>query len=174
MSANAEKMLCKTPWAAWALLGGWLLAALALLWQQSQPYYGVFDPDHQLLQLPAQRPVLLASQFAATPDEQLLAVLDEQCYCSLGARRHLAELSRQSQRQIPIWSVAQLQAAGLQLPATPALLWWRQGRLWYVGPLSGGIACSSNDDLLLPLLTGQQQLADTWLNSETTACRCPA
>lgn len=161
-----------SPWWAWGLLLGWLLAALAFLWQQNQPYYGTFDPHQQLAALPTQLPAEIAEKLPPQQGEQLLAVLDDRCYCSLNARRHLSELSQQSGKHIEAWTVAQLQQVGLRLPATPALLWWRQGKLWYVGPLAGGAVCSSNNDLLLPLLRGTQHLPDSWRNGETAACRC--
>jgi hypothetical protein len=181
----------KTPLWAWLLLLLWCAATFGWLWQQQKDYYGVFDPQRQLSMLPSQLPAALNRSLAAqsvlfstvTPAvatetlsggaaEQLIVVLAADCYCTGAARRHLSELQQRSRRRIAEITPQQLALAGIQVPATPALLWWRDQQLWYAGPLATGAVCGTAGDLLLPLLTGQQQLAGSWRNSDTQACRC--
>lgn len=188
MSASAN-----TPLWAWLLVLLWCVSTLGWLWQQQQAYYGVFDPDRQLSKLPAQLPASLTKMLNAQQSpryagtsavanmtdrlpageaDQLVVVLAADCYCTSAARRHLAELQQHSQRTIIEITPHQLLQAGLQVPATPALLWWRDQQLWYAGPLAAGAVCGTAGDLLLPLLTGQQQIAGSWRNSDTQTCRC--
>ncbi len=116
-----------------------------------------------------------AGSSEATADELWLVTAPD-CYCASAARRHLNSL----QQALPQLRVRQLsttqwqQLGGTALPATPAVLWYRQQQLQYAGPLAQGPWCGDAGDLLLPLLKGEQQLAGVWLNSETAACRCPA
>lgn len=161
-------------WCAVCLLLTWLGGSFWFLWQQSQPLYGPFDPEGLLNQLPPRLPSTFAAEQARPSEQRLIAVLAPDCYCSRAARRHLAELAERTGLTIEERTPAQMSQSGLALPATPALLWWRDDQLWYAGPLASGMACSSAGDLLLPLLLGQQVLPGPWFNSETLACRCPS
>lgn len=146
-------------------LMAWALLSLLLLARFEQQRYGVFDPTGQLQQLQPR---------AALPAANLLvAVIDPNCSCARAARAHLQQLKQQNpglvlQEMTP----AQWREHGPALPATPAVLWYQQQQLRYAGPLAQGPLCSSNADLLVPLLQGRQRLAGVWLNSETVACRC--
>lgn len=143
----------------------WALLSLLLLARFEQQHYGVFDPTGQLQKLQPR---------AALPAANLLvAVIDPNCSCARAARAHLQQLKQQNpglvlQEMTP----AQWREHGPALPATPAVLWYQQQQLRYAGPLAQGPLCSSNADLLVPLLQGRQRLAGVWLNSETVACRC--
>ncbi|WP_348731368.1 DUF6436 domain-containing protein [Rheinheimera texasensis] len=145
----------------------WALLSLLLLARFEQQRYGVFDPGGQLTQLQL-RPY--------TPDAgaaMLIAVIDPACGCARAARAHLQQLQQQQPGlQLQEMTPAQWREYGPALPATPAVLWYQQHQLRYAGPLAQGPLCSSNTDLLLPLLQGRQRLAGVWLNSETVACRC--
>lgn len=157
----------KHQWLLGAGLASWALLSLSVLALFEQQRYGVFDPSGQLAQLQLQ---------PYTPDAgsaMLIAVIDPACGCARAARAHLQQLQQQQpELQLQEMTPAQWRAYGPALPATPAVLWYQQQQLRYAGPLAQGPLCSSNADLLLPLLQGRQRLAGVWLNSETVACRC--
>lgn len=148
-------------------LMAWALLSLLLLARFEQQRYGIFDPTGQLAQLQLQ---------PYTPEAGttvLIAVIDPACGCARAARAHLQQLQQQQPGlQLQEMTPAQWRLHGPALPATPAVLWYQQQQLRYAGPLAQGPLCSSNADLLLPLLQGRQRLAGVWLNSETVACRC--
>ncbi|MFN6263248.1 MAG: DUF6436 domain-containing protein [Chromatiaceae bacterium] len=149
------------------LLLGWAVASLGILAWFEQQHFGVFDPAGQLQQLDAGRRLPAGNV--------LIAVIDPDCYCARAARAHLQQLKRQQPSlQLQELTPAQWRAQGPALPATPLVLWYQQQQLRYAGPLAQGPICSSDNDLLLPLLQGRQRLAGVWLNSETVACRCPS
>jgi hypothetical protein len=163
---NALLLSNKQKWLFGLGLAAWALLSLLLLARFEQQRYGVFDPAGQLAQLQV-RPY--------TPDSAavLIAVIDPACGCARAARAHLAQLQRQQPAlQFRELTPAQWREIGPALPATPAVLWYQQQQLRYAGPLAQGPLCSSDADLLLPLLQGRQRLAGVWLNSETVACRC--
>jgi len=153
----------------WVALGliSWALLSLGALAYFEQQRYGVFDPAGQLQQLDGA---------AALPGGSVLvAVIDPACGCARAARAHLQQLKQQQPAlQLQELTPAQWRQFGPELPATPAVLWYQQQQLRYAGPLAQGPLCSSDSDLLLPLLQGRRRLAGVWLNSETVACRCVA
>ena len=148
-------------------VASWALLSLLLLARFEQQRYGVFDPAGELAQL---------QLHPYTPDSgaaMLIAVIDPACGCARAARAHLQQLLlQQPGLKLQEMTPAQWRQYGPPLPATPAVLWYQQQHLRYAGPLAQGPLCSSNADLLLPLLQGRQRLAGVWLNSETVACRC--
>lgn len=154
----------------WTLIICWISSSFALLWQQNSQYYGVFDPNRQLEQLPQYLPADIDD---TGQKDYLVAVIASDCYCSSGAVRHLDELRQNTKSTIDVFTPQQMAEFGLQIPASPALLWWRNGELWYAGPIASGLACSSSNDLINSFLTGEQRLPAQWLNFETESCRCP-
>lgn len=155
----------KRQWLLGLGLACWALISLAVLAVFEQQRYGVFDPSGRLQQLQP-RTALPAANL-------LVAVIDPACGCARAARAHLQQLLlQQPGLKLQEMTPAQWRAYGPPLPATPAVLWYQQQHLRYAGPLAQGPLCSSNADLLLPLLQGRQRLAGVWLNSETVACRC--
>ncbi len=155
----------KRQWLLGLGLACWALISLAVLAVFEQQRYGVFDPSGRLQQLQP-RTALPAANL-------LIAVIDPHCSCARAARAHLQQLLlQQPGLQLQELTPAQWRQYGPPLPATPAVLWYQQQHLRYAGPLAQGPLCSSNADLLLPLLQGRQHLAGVWLNSETVACRC--
>lgn len=156
----------KRQWLLGVGLVCWALLSLSVLAFFEQQHYGVFDPTGQLQKL--------QSRVEHPASNLLIAVIDPDCACARSARTHLQQLKQQLpglhfQELTP----AQWREVGPELPATPVVLWYQQQQLRYAGPLAQGPLCSSESDLLLPLLQGRQRLAGVWFNSETVACRCP-
>lgn len=152
----------------------WFLFVSVALYQMSFADYGEFDPsykwhglrvtlDRDKLQLPKQQ------------DWQLVHVLPKHCRCSALAEQHRkdisVELSLTDDQQF-YRTVEQVEAAGLQLPAVPAVLVFNAGKLVYAGPYASGPRCSTTHSFLPALIRGNVQLPATWLNGETKACRC--
>ena len=157
----------KRQWLFGLGVAGWALLSLLVLARFEQQRYGVFDPEGQLAQLQ------MLPYKPEIPGTLLIAVIDPDCGCARAARAHLAQLQQQQPNlQLRELTPAQWRQLGPALPATPAVLWYQQQQLRYAGPLAQGPLCSSNGDLLIPLLQGTQRLAGVWLNSETVACRC--
>jgi len=156
----------------WAilLLCGWAFASLGALAYFEQQHYGVYDPDNELLRFNSAN---AGHELALQGSDVLIAVIDPACYCARAARVHLQQLKQQyPQLVLQELTPAQWRQHGPALPATPAVVWYQRQQLRYAGPLAQGPNCSSDNDVLLPLLLGRQRLAGVWLNSETVACRC--
>lgn len=152
----------------------WLvLTSIALLVLGNQ-YYGEFASDNQWLTGTAElTPQALG--LPVQPGIQVVHVLQEGCVCNSAAKRHQAQftpaygVSAAAQAQRTVDAIA---AAGLRLPATPALLIFDNGKLQYAGPYATGPLCSVSDSLIEPIVKKQVALSGLWLNSEAKACRC--
>ena len=160
----------------WTLLVLWLVASSVLLFRFGQSDYGEFDPHRQLQQHPTKLRDLIELSAARPGETLLLHVLDPACRCTVLAENHLAQLQPSLQnlpklRQLALTPLL-LRQAGIAVPATPMIVVLRDQQLIYSGPYASGPACSIGDSLLDQVLQQKLQTPDSWLNSETAACRC--
>ena len=169
-------MKLKSQRLGWALLLMWFLLTSLLLFRFGKTDYGEFDPKLQLQQYPKQLPALLSLSGAGANQTVLLHVLDPTCRCTALAENHLQQLQPTFVAQPHLLqkslTIEQLQAAGIEVPATPLLIMIRNKQLIYSGPYASGPACSVNDSLLDAVLQQRISTPGSWLNSETAACRC--
>ncbi len=170
LQANAQLKL----WLGILLFGLWIVLVSIALYRLSFKDYGEFDPEFSWLGL---RTELGAKQFdlPASSDWQLLHVLAKSCPCSALAEQHIAALNSElnlTTTQHFYRTVEEVEAAGLPLPAVPAVLVFHAGKLVYAGPYASGPRCSAADSFLPALLRGELALPAAWLNGETKACRC--
>jgi len=106
---------------------------------------------------------------------QLIHVFEDGCACNSRAEKHIHKLASeaglhvQEQRFV---APEQIAADGLQLPATPAVLIFKAGKMIYAGPYASDVSCSVDNSLVLPILKQQVILPGLWLNGESNACRC--
>lgn len=152
----------------------WIVSVSAALFHLSFTNYGEFDPEFKWLGL---HDSINGQQLTLPPSSglQLVHVLDPSCSCSALAEQHIATLNQQlalDNNQHFYRTAAEVDAAGLPIPALPAVLVFKAGRLLYAGPYASGPQCSAADSFLPALLRGELQIPATWLNGETKACRC--
>jgi hypothetical protein len=156
------------------LFGVWILLVSVALYRLNFTDYGEFDADFRWHGVQAKLDVALL-QLPASDDWQLVHVLAPACRCSVLAQQHIAQLSTElalRPEQQFYRSAAEIAAAGLLLPALPAVLVLQQGQLIYAGPYASGPECSAATSFLPALVRGELRLSATWLNGETKACRC--
>ncbi len=169
-------MKLKSQRLGWALLLLWILGTSLLLFRFGQSDYGEFDPERQLQQYPKQLAALLHLTDAAVDETVLVHILDASCRCSVLAQAHISQLQSLFQTKVKLRqlqrSVADLQQAGITVPATPMVIVLRDKQLVYSGPYASGPACRSEDSLLDAILLQRLNTPAAWLNSETAACRC--
>ena len=162
----------RTVWAVFCLV--WVLATGWLLYSLTFANYGEFDPEQrwlgsaQSIQLNALVPA--AESKVANSGLTLVHVRSSLCSCNPLADGHTATVPDDVEQH---WvSADTVQAAGFDLPATPAALIFDKGQLIYAGPYASGAFCSVEDSLIDTILTGEQALAGTYLNGLVQACRC--
>jgi hypothetical protein len=156
------------------LFGGWILLVSVALFRLNVTDYGVFDAELRWHGIQAKLNVATL-QLPTRQDWQLVHVLAPTCRCSALAQQHIAQLSTElalGPEQQFYRSAADIAAAGLSLPALPAVLVFQQGQLIYAGPYASGPECSAETSFLPALIRGEVRLSATWLNGETKACRC--
>ncbi len=155
----------------------WFVLASAGLFYVGNQHYGHFDPSGNW---PAIAPKTFSSSalgILAAPGKQVVHVQQTQCSCNRLTKQHISQFtdeylvpsSAQFKRQL-----SQVAAAGLPLPAAPAVLIFEDGRLIYAGPYATGPSCSLADSLIAPILRNEIKLPGVWLNGEVKACRCLA
>lgn len=153
----------------------WLVLTSLALFNFAGEYYGEFAADTNW-QSPAQSAFSLSALGIAVGQSiQVVHVREDNCICNSRAALHqqqfsnLYDLPKQQQFER---NVRQIAAAGLRLPATPAVLIFNGGTLLYAGPYATGPLCSVSDSLIAPILRQQITLPATWFNAEAKACRC--
>ncbi|SEA79199.1 DUF6436 domain-containing protein [Alkalimonas amylolytica] len=162
------------PLCASVLLAIWLLLSGALLWQDQRSLVGPFD-QHQHWQTAPLHGSELTSLIPGDNSNAwlLVHVEDPDCRCHRQHQEHRQEL-QQTFANIPQYtvSVKQLRQQGLLLPAAPMAILLQQGALVYAGPYSAGAACGNSDGWIESLVRGELKLAGSWLNGESSSCRC--
>ncbi|MDX5407918.1 MAG: DUF6436 domain-containing protein [Chromatiaceae bacterium] len=158
--------------AALLLFAGWIALSSAALFYLGQRHYGEFAAA----QLWHADPLLLSALALPVEDSVvLLHVMQEACPCNYRARVHqraLAQDPNLSQVQHHVINAEVLAQSGFQLPATPAVLVFINGKLHYAGPYASGPLCALDDSFILPILKQRVILPGLWLNGDATACRC--
>lgn len=154
------------------LIVSWLLGSGWLLWLDQQALFGEFDPDRQWQQTPLTL-AQLSGLSVETADNTLIHVQNPACRCHNEHSKHIQQLQRQYPdiQHIKV-SIQQLAEHGIHLPASPMTIWLQPEQLHYAGPYNAGASCGQGGNLLEPLLAGDIVLAGSWLNSETSSCRC--
>ncbi|MDP4529228.1 DUF6436 domain-containing protein [Alkalimonas delamerensis] len=156
------------------MLLGWLLLSGYLLWQDQRSVVGVFDPE-QRWQQQGTHELELSSLLAAPSGSsmQLLHVIDPACRCHRQQQQHQQTL-QQSFAGIPqqTLSIAEARQLGLSIPAAPMAILLNGNELVYAGPYTAGPICGSGDGWIERLLRDEIQFAGTWLNGESSSCRC--
>lgn len=154
----------------------WLVASSLVLFRFGQSDFGEFDPQLQLKQHPLQLRSLLQLSAAKSDETLLLHVFDDSCRCTALAETHLQQLRPQLLLQPRLRELTlhpqQLLQAGIAVPATPMIIILRHQQLIYSGPYASGPGCNIGDSLLEGVLLQKLQTPASWLNSETSACRC--
>jgi hypothetical protein len=148
---------------------GWFVASGYVLYYFTFGNYGEFDPEQQWLTV---QPTLSLGDLNIDNQEGLTLVHVRAPFCSCNplADAHkdtIGEHIHQYQR-----SANEVHHAGFTLPATPAALIFDDDTLIYAGPYASGAFCSVEDSLIEDILSGEQQLAGTYLNGLVRACRC--
>lgn len=159
-------------WAVLCLV--WVLATAWLLYSMTFANYGEFDPEQRWLgtSQPIQLSQLVpsAGSEVASAGLTLVHVRSSWCSCNPLADAHTETVPDDVAQH---WvTVDTVQAAGFDLPATPAALIFDNDQLIYAGPYASGAFCSVEDSLIDAILTGEQALAGTYLNGLVQACRC--
>lgn len=158
--------------AAMLLFAGWIALSSAALFYLGQRHYGEFA-DAQLWQAD---PLLLSA--LGLPVEEgvvLVHVIADGCPCNYRARAHqraLAQDPNLSQVQHHVINADALVQSGFQLPATPAVLLFINGKLHYAGPYASGPLCALDESFILSILKQRVILPGLWLNGDAIACRC--
>ncbi|MDP5141522.1 DUF6436 domain-containing protein [Rheinheimera baltica] len=153
----------------------WLISISAGLFFFGNQNYGIFDSAGMWYQHDA-------SQFSITQlgiDEiagtQVVHVRQEACPCNKLTDRHKEAFSRlyhlpdavQFEREM-----LDIHRTQFRLPATPAILIFRAGKLIYAGPYSSGPMCSGSNSFIAPIIRDEMILKGAWLNGEVNTCRC--
>ncbi|MEW5681978.1 MAG: DUF6436 domain-containing protein [Pseudomonadota bacterium] len=158
--------------AALLLFAGWIALCSAALFYLGQRHYGEFA-DAQLWQADN-----LSLSVLGLPVEEgvtLLHVMTDGCPCNYRARTHqrvLAQDPSLAEVQHHVINAEVLAQSGFQLPATPAVLVFINGKLHYAGPFASGPLCALDESFILPILKQRVILPGLWLNADATACRC--
>ncbi|WP_372625878.1 DUF6436 domain-containing protein [Arsukibacterium sp.] len=153
----------------------WVLLASIGLFYFGNQNYGLFAADTDWQQQAPAEFNLSALNINSNSGFQVVHVQQPQCSCNNKAKQHIALFDRDY--QVPVTaqyqrSLIDVAAAGLYLPASPAVLIFDNGRLIYAGPYATGPLCSVTDSLIAPILLKQVTLPGLWLNGEAKACRC--
>lgn len=164
-------------WLLLLLFTLWLVLVSIALFYFGNKDYGQFD-NNQNWQ--ASAPSTLAIKtlgIMPTTGKQVVHVQQAHCSCNSRTKQHIALFT--TDYQLPAEKqfrrkLDQVNAAGLLLPATPAVLIFNNGKLLYAGPYATGPMCSVTNSLIAPILTGEVNLTGLWLNGEAKACRCLA
>lgn len=135
--------------------------------------YGEFDPEQQWLGYQA-APSLTQFGIAGKTRFTLIKVTAPSCNCNSYLESHLTELQEDLEGSIEIVprTVAQVEASGFTVPATPMALVFDNHTLAYAGPFASGPFCASEDSLIRDILSGKTRLAGLYLNGLVQACRC--
>lgn len=155
----------------------WVVVASAGLFYFGNQHYGLFAGDTDWQNSAAADFNLSALNVEVSPGIQVVHVQQRNCICNSRAEDHIALFA--SDYQVPgsaqhMRALADVAAAGLVLPASPAVLIFDDGQLVYAGPYATGPLCSVSDSLIAPILLKKVQLPGLWLNGEAKACRCLA
>lgn len=154
------------------LFAGWIALCSAALFYLGQRHYGEFA-DAQLWQ--ADNLPLAALGLPVEEGATLLHVMKDGCPCNYRARAHQRALVQDpslAQVQHHVINAEVLAQSGFQLPATPAVLVFINGKLHYAGPYASGPLCALGESFILPILKQRVILPGLWLNADATACRC--
>lgn len=160
-----------------AIFVAWIVLTSIALFNAGNQFYGEFASNSNW-SLRAMSSVQLEISALGIDDNagiQVVHVLQDGCICNDKTLLHKAEFSNLYQLSPSAQferSVKDVAAAGLDLPATPAILIFNANKLLYAGPYSTGPMCSISDSLIAPILLQQVSLPGTWLNGEAKACRC--
>src|SRR5690554_4902886 len=165
---NFQNVPRRTIGIAAAIVAGWAVSAW-LLYSLTFANVGEFDPNQIWL---GESASMSAESLGLerSDDIQVVHVRAPFCSCNPLADQHVAALPQNVQQH---WrSADSLQAHGVTLPATPAVLIFQQNQLIYAGPYASGALCSVENSLIDDILTGKQQLAGTFYNGMVRTCRC--
>lgn len=187
-------MAIKTKFALAVLLAWVGLSSVYLYYWQFRDY-GWFDAQGVWLQ-PANSQEFMqkarATLAAAEPAESLLVVhiIDKACGCNPFVSNHIAELAVSNHFTEVTLTVAEAQAFGLRVPATPLIMVLRaepisltqtqteattteqNWQLIYAGPYATGPVCAVENSFLPSVLSGELRLVGAWLNGQVKTCRC--
>jgi hypothetical protein len=153
----------------------WLVLVSVALFYFGNQDYGQFDANQNWQASAPSTLAIEALGIVPSAGKQVVHVQQPHCSCNSRAIQNRAIFTdeyqlpamRQFQREL-----GQVNAAGLMLPATPAVLIFNNGKLLYAGPYATGPMCSVSNSLIAPILTGEVTLTGLWLNGEAKACRC--
>ena len=162
-------------WLVIALFSCWaILTSLALFYFGNQNY-GAFAANDDWHSISEQSISPLSLGLPLQPGFQIVHVRQQGCICNRRADQFktflLREYNVNKYKQYDI-DISQLAAAGISLPASPAVLIFQQGQLIYAGPYASGPLCSVDESLITPILQEKITFPGLWLNGESKSCRC--
>ncbi|RUO31570.1 hypothetical protein CWE12_00800 [Aliidiomarina sedimenti] len=157
----------------WAILIGWLGLSTFFMYRFVFADYGEFDPGQQWLGNQSE-PSLTQLAIQPATGFTLIKVSSASCSCNSYLASHLADLHSGLEQPLEVVerSIAEVEASGLSVPATPMALLYDGDSLVYAGPFATGPFCASENSLIRDILKRQTRLAGSYLNGLVKACRC--
>lgn len=159
---------------------GWVFAVVFALYLAYQQQTQVFDPDNKMAQTDWLQSFhatmgIKSKGIELTHADTLYIVDENSCVCSTRSQPHIQSLSEYALNNgIHVVNLTPTPALARLLPAQPAaILVSKEQQLVYAGPLSKGLACSSQNGFVeLVIANLRAGFNSRFINSDAKGCYC--